>query len=124
MKELTFKEVIANIKADEVWENNKIKITTNSNLDGDFRITLKKEKEGELYLFNYEKFRLQRNKVSFSEAFKAFEEGKEIESCVSGYCFINKHKEYLTVKDVDSHTYFGMDPMFSFEEIQGEWYIN
>ena len=122
MKKLTFREVIANIKADEVWESGSLIVYLRGNI---LNIDWKNgyEDVGVNICFN-EKFKLQRNKVSFKQAFKAFEEGKEIESCVSGYCFINKHKENLAVKNDDSHTYFEMDPMFAFEEIKGEWYIN
>ena len=123
MKELTFREVIANIKEGEVWDSGYKRIYINSR--GYIEIVYIDDGSSSSMMFpDYENFKLQRNKVSFSTAFKAFKEGKEIESFVSGYCFINKHKEYLTVKDDDSHTYFEMDPMFSFEEIQGEWYIN
>lgn len=57
----------------------------------------------------------KRPQYTFQEAFKAFEEGKEIESCESGFKF-KRYKEVLyeclKVK------------IFSIEEILGGWYIN
>ena len=53
-----------------------------------------------------------RMKCTFEEAFKAYEEGKEIESCVDGEVY-NKLKE-----DKD------MDKLFNASQIRGMWYIN
>ncbi|MDB2088298.1 hypothetical protein PM004_03060 [Clostridium paraputrificum] len=53
-------------------------------------------------------FSIQRKKQSFAEAFKAYEEGKEIESCISG--------ERYKLDDIKLLVYA--------EEIKGEWYIN
>lgn len=53
-----------------------------------------------------------RTKYTFEEAFKAYEEGKEIESCVDGEVY-NKLKE-------DE----GMDKLFNASQIRGKWYIN
>lgn len=53
----------------------------------------------------------KRPQYTFQEAFKAFEEGKEIESCESG--------------DIYNTTEEGIgDKLFYGYEIQGKWYIN
>lgn len=53
-------------------------------------------------------FSIERKKYSFAEAFKAYEEGKEIESCISS--------EHYKLDDIKLLVYA--------EEIKGEWYIN
>nr|WP_302597857.1 hypothetical protein [uncultured Cellulosilyticum sp.] len=78
MKELTFREVIANIKEGEVWEGKYKKIyiqnstlfveNINSNFDGVIAVGFVLD----------EIYKLKRKKYSFAEAFKAYEEGKEI----------------------------------------------
>ena len=88
MKELTFKEVIANIKEGEVWESNEKTITIKydqviiqvkegyeGRVNGNERMALSLDK----------KYKLQRKEYTFEEAFKAYEEGKEIESVISAY---------------------------------------
>ena len=52
----------------------------------------------------------KRPQYTFQEAFKAFEEGKEIESCESGYI-------YNTTEE-------NVEEVFYRREIQGKWYIN
>ena len=63
-------------------------------------------------LFNKEFLTLlwerQRNKVTFQEAFKAYEEGKEIKSCVSNTRYSKSQANLCVI----------------YEEILGEWYIN
>ena len=54
-------------------------------------------------------FSIERKKYSFAEAFKAYEEGKEIESC------INSDWSYK-LGDYELLVYA--------KEIKGEWYIN
>lgn len=116
VKELTFKEVIANIKEGEVWVSNTapirfIRLRANGALDFN-------ENEG----INLEcKYILERKKYSFTEAFKAYEEGKEIESIHSGY-------RYKKVNGVDLYTRGGKEwyeeDDFEIDEIREEWYIN
>ena len=53
----------------------------------------------------------KRPQYTFQEAFKAFEEGKEIESCESGYIY------NTTEENVEDKIFYG-------HEIQGKWYIN
>ena len=108
MKELTFREVIANIKEDEIWEGREYTITflwkriAIIHNDGD-------EYSG-VYPLIEDTFKLKRPQYTFQEAFKAFEEGKEIESCESGYI-------YNTTEE-------NVEEVFYRREIQGKWYIN
>ena len=123
----SFREVIADIKKGEVWEYQ-------SNID---LFTIRKE-ESEIEIFwsgsdctgiNFgenEKFTLQRKKYTFTEAFKAYEEGKEIESCVDR-CYRHKlrHGEAYYKTNNIAWTNIGNDEnIFSVNEIRGEWYIN
>ena len=109
MKELTFREVIANIKEGEVWEggNKIIKCT-------EVAICIETT-DGVAYngfgFLDKSLYRLQRPQYTFQEAFKAFEEGKEIESCESGYIY------NTTEENVEDKIFYGY-------EIQGKWYIN
>lgn len=56
-------------------------------------------------------FRIMKKKYTFEEAFKAYEEGKEIESCESDLVY---QKTILGDRDVYPKWY----------EIRGKWYIN
>lgn len=109
MKEITFREVIANIKEDEIWEGREYTITLLGN-----RIAINYN-DGDEYNGVYPliegTFKLKRPQYTFQEAFKAFEEGKEIESCESGDIY------NTTEEDVE-------DKLFCGYEIQGKWYIN
>ena len=133
MKELTFREVIANIKEGEVWErvddeyiSNRIELKNGQlnqyNLwNGKMDFTLK---EAGLIL-DKTLYKLKRPQYTFQEAFKAFEEGKEIESCVTSYTF-RKIDDYIEVwdKTEGERRYLEFDEMFSLEEIRNKWYIN
>lgn len=55
------------------------------------------------------KYKLKRKKYSFTEAFKAYEEGKEIESCINS-------DWYYKLGECELLVYA--------KEIKGEWYIN
>lgn len=54
-------------------------------------------------------FSIERKKYSFAEAFKAYEEGKEIESCINS-------DWYYKLGECELLVYA--------KEIKGEWYIN
>lgn len=110
MKELTFKEVIANIKEGEVWESNckRIRCLKDGNLKID-NIPLRDF--GPSVLINsINIYKLQRKEYTFEEAFKAYEEGKEIKSSKG----ISYKKDYETE----------YDEAISMDEIRGKWYIN
>lgn len=116
MKGLTFREVIANIKEGEVWEC------------GDLNIT--KTFAG-LYIGNSEycfgflstqTFVLKRKEYTFEEAFKTYEEGKEIESKSWRYKKIDG-KDSICSKDNDEWVTSKLAAI-DIKEIRGKWYIN
>lgn len=116
--EKTFREVIADIKEGEVWECRSKYIKRFP--DG---IQIYHKEKGRttpsMLMCNNDKFKLQRKEYTFEEAFKAYEEGKEIESCVSG----DKYKK----EDVFDlrNGYFLESPLkFGINEVRGKWYIN
>lgn len=133
MKELTFREVIANIKEGEVWErvddeyiSNRIELK-NGQLNqynfwnGKMDFTLK---EAGLIL-DKTLYKLKRPQYTFQEAFKAFEEGKEIESCESGFKYeIYEDATKIKRKDYKTIYEYKAVKIFSTEEIKGKWYIN
>lgn len=129
MKELTFREVIANIKEGEVWESKMLEIY----LDNKTSELVLKHKTNyfncrEIGIKKEKKFKLKRPQYTFQEAFKAFEEGKEIESCESGFKF-EIYEIYEDVTKVKREGYktiyeYKMVKIFSTEEIKGKWYIN
>lgn len=101
--EKTFREVIADIKEGEVWECGHILITKSN--DG---IELKGMSSYSSYFTDDNKiFKLQRKEYTFEEAFKAYEEGKEIQSISSDKIY-QKERDYL----------------FASYEISKKWYIN
>lgn len=127
MKELTFREVIANIKEGEVWESEMLEIYLDNktselilkNKIGCFNcreIGIKKEKKF---------FKLKRPQYTFQEAFEAFEKGKEIESCESGFKF-EIYEDATKIKREGYKTIYEYKAVkiFSTEEIKGKWYIN
>lgn len=121
MKELTFREVIANIKEGEVWENDTERIIGLS--FGRIEIEWLK---GDRNIINLNLgYTIKRPQYTFQEAFKAFEEGEEIESCVTSYTF-QKIDDYIEVWDKieGERRYLECDEMFSLEEIRNKWYIN
>ena len=127
MNKKTLREVIVTIKDDEVWENKTEFIK---------RIYL--DKFGQL-VFEYKHhaidrrvcilkdldivYTLKSKKVAFIEAFKAYEEGKEIESTKS-------RNKYQIIDGTDKYSLFGSKDIenycefFTLEEIRGEWFIN
>ena len=67
----------------------------------------------------------KRPQYTFQEAFKAFEEGKEIESCESGFKF-KIYEDKVRIKRVCYKVLYEClkVKIFSIEEILGGWYIN
>lgn len=103
----TFREVIADIKKGEVWESEeKIISLMNTN---DVVITLK-NRDRRINLMGFVSstlYHLQRKEYTFEEAFKAYEEGKEIQSASTDKIY-HKEKDFL----------------FASYEISKKWYIN
>lgn len=126
--EKTFREVIADIKEGEVWECRSKYIQRFA--DG---IQIYHKEKGKstpsMLMRNNDKFKLQRKEYTFEEAFKAYEEGKEIESCeVLTGCYPSKYKR-IANEDAqwregsyswDKRKYIGIP----FYEVRGKWYIN
>ncbi|AYR04337.1 hypothetical protein CPD1_058 [Clostridium phage CPD1] len=126
MKELTFREVIANIKEGEVWESKMLEIY----LDNKTSELVLKHKTNyfncrEIGIKKEKKFKLKRPQYTFQEAFKAFEEGKEIESCESGFKY-EIYEDATKIKREGYKTIYEHKAVkiFSTEEIKGKWYIN
>ena len=104
--EKTFKEVIADIKEGEVWESPFAIISCDN-----FGIEIKfKDRKYSKYCFCDDvKFKLQRKEYTFEEAFKAYEEGKEIQSIITGILYQNNKDGDIFILP---------------KEIRGKWYIN
>lgn len=119
--EKTFREVIRDIKEGEVWVNDVAPISYIRLREGgvlDFNVN-----EG-INLFC--KYTLQRKECNFEEAFKAYEEGKEIEDYRGvKYKKIDRIDHYKLKWEEEFNTRVDEDDYwFSFEEIRGKWYIN
>ena len=124
MKEKTFREVIADIKEREVWICEKFNRKINKGDDGVIEIRKLNDETFDNIsglIFNDEKYKLQRQQYSFEESFKAYEKGKEIESCLSGY-------KYKKIDNIDHHSItgnkWGKEESFEIDEIRDKWYIN
>lgn len=120
--EKTFREVIADIKEGEVWESENTLTQIYARNDV-LIIDFKEEVTTEIVKIPADaKFRLKRKEYSFDEAFKAYEEGKEIESCENGYKYLQNtftypgNEQWLCFRNSEQ--------MFTTEAIRGKWYIN
>ena len=115
MNELTLREVIANIKEGEVWKNASLA----RNLQ-EVKFVFTDTNRKSFSICNDDTFILQRKGYIFEEAFKAYQEGKEIESKSYRYKIINEQDKYyskLAKGWIDNDT-------FDMDEIKGKWYIN
>lgn len=126
MKELTFIEVITNIKEGEVWEseNNSCDIRIEKGQTG---ISIRDFKGNALVWFSDRfKFKLKRKEYTFEEAFKAYEEGKEIESLIEGQKFKKKcGEDYYFDFDKEKYVLLEWDrDIFTVTCIRNKWYIN
>ncbi len=123
MKELTFREVIANIKEGEVWESPFKKIVCNK--VGDIAIE-EDNSEDLLYFDKNTIYKLVRQEYTFQEALEVLENGEEIESVVSGFKY-SKEGEYIRTCDenyICIDTTAEEETLFMLTEIKGNWYIN
>lgn len=124
--EKTFREVIADIKEGEVWDNGyfKIELKGGSYCIGRTQDQVSKNIIG-FVIYTHVKFKLQRKEYTFQEAFKAYEEGKEIESC-EGCKFKRCDKDVVLIIDFagDKIKRGSCEELFSIKEIRGKWYIN
>ncbi|AEI74533.1 hypothetical protein F391_gp52 [Clostridium phage phiCP34O] len=153
-KEMTIKEVIKDREyyifledeAEHYWteemfekieekESNNMKIeemTLNEILNSILKGKLEMEEFNKQFeTFCYEKGmeiltkQFKRPQYTFQEAFKAFEEGKEIESCESGFKY-EIYEDATKIKREGYKTIYEHKAVkiFSTEEIKGKWYIN
>ena len=116
----SFREVISDIKEGEVWESFAYTITKK----GDGISIVRKDgfvPNGPMFFSDNSIYKLQRKEYTFEEAFKAYEEGKEIESCKYKYKKI-KEKDMCYLKE--GKRWIEGYPAFKLEEIRGKWYIN
>lgn len=128
--EKTFRELIigwCNVKPYEIWESEYFIIS--KDVDGDLKI---EHKEGfnecvGIFINPEDVFKPQRKQYTFTEAFAAYEEGKEIESCVSKCRFIKgnlKGQNKILNDEINEFTDIAKGYGLEFEEIRGKWYIN
>lgn len=125
--EKTFREVIADIKEGQVWDDGFIKIEM---ISGTISIGSLNEKPFEnvvAFVINpCRKFKLQRKEYTFQEAFKAYEEGKEIENIVTKYKFKKSNDGMIKITQRSGNiTSTNESSVFvTIDEIRGKWYIN
>ena len=115
----TFREVIETIKEGEVWVNEVSPISfIRLREDGvlDFN-----ENEG---VSLYNTYTLQRKEYTFEEAFKAYEDGKEIESCEGPYRYKKQNGNDAYFDTFAEAWWIGAPITVSLQEIRGKWYIN
>lgn len=115
-QEKTFREVITDIKEGEVWENLGAKIIKDSD-----SIQMLGFSNFMCFMDSSKIFKLQRKEYTFEEAFKAYEEGKEIESCYSQYKY--KKEGGLDLYSKTENEWY-VEDRFEIDEIRGKWYIN
>lgn len=124
MKELTFTEVIANIKEGQVWEctRENARLKTINIKKGSINFIYKDGLGMEVFgVKETDTFILQRKEYTFQEAFKAYEEGKEIESMKFKYKKIEGEDKFYSK---NNQGWFNNDGGFEPVEIRGKWYIN
>lgn len=116
--EKSFREVIADIKEGETWESLGAKITKYSD-----SIQMLGFGHNTIFMDSSRIFNLQRKEYTFEEAFKAYEEDKEIESCQYRYKKIEGRDCWYCESDgfwdIESNG-FNID----ISEIRNKWYIN
>lgn len=123
MKELTFTEVIANIKEGQVWRNRRLQknLREISKKEGIINFTFVDTDRSFLSVSEEDTFTLHRKEYTFQEAFKAYEEGKEIESMKFKYKKIEGEDKFYSK---NNQGWFNNDGGFEPVEIRGKWYIN
>lgn len=131
MIEKTFKEVIADIKEGEVWKSVQscFQLKEIICISGQINFTLEGvciDGDNNNSIFTGpgagQTFKLQRKEYTFEEAFKAYEEGKEIESNLYRYKRINNKDAYFDTFTRGWHRV--ADLSIDLSEIRGKWHIN
>lgn len=129
----TFQEVIRDIKEGEVWESvditnrmETISLSNGGSFKFEYRENIKLDNKWCLGIESKAEFRLRRKKYTFAEAFVAYEQGKEIESCWSD----EKYKKTVCYADKVLDCFWNGDRYvinedgFDLDEIRGAWHIN
>lgn len=115
---LNFRDVIANIKENEKYECEGFTIENLKN----GTIEIKSAKTNRAFGFlKDDKFTKIQLKVDFSKAWKAYQEGKIIESAETGDKY-QKCKTHMLIKKKDTN-YFGKCTIIYPKELEGEWII-
>lgn len=127
MKALSFREVIASIKEGEEYVNTKETYAVKGVYMSSGNIVVYTEKDFNRFVVDDRmRFKKVMEEYTFQEAFKAFEEGKEIESCSSEYCYKLREdsilKRHYSVKQAE--TWNDEENLFKLNEIRGKWYIH
>lgn len=119
----TYREVIRDIKKGEVWENERIKIYIDDN--NKLRIIFKNVSTDGcigIMIDLDDIFTLQRKEYDFIEAWKAYKEGKEIESLESGTKF--KKIDDMNKYYMEGLKFWQMCSSMEINDISNKWYIN
>ena len=116
VQEKTFREVIADIKEGEIWDSGYKEIRL---YNGEIMI-VSKDSSFSMVFYDSTKYKLKRQLYSFEEAFKAYEEGKEIESVYSLHRYKKENGEDVAIFIADWQEF----DYFELYEIRGKWYIN
>lgn len=133
VKGLTLQEVMSNIKQGEIYENKNTAIHLNN--EG---VLIMEEKSrfnntdmniltASMIAINLDsEYQLQRKEHTFEEAFKAYEEGKEIECCYGGQKLKKENeKDYYFNYDKEEYIPLKFDEVFfDIANIRSKWYIN
>ena len=125
--EKTFREVIADIKEGEVWDDGFLKIQMKRGTISIGSLNEEPFKNIIGFVINpCKKFKLQRKEYKFDEAFKAYEEGKEIENIVTKYKFKKSNDGMIKITQRSGNiTLTNESSVFvTIDEIRGKWYIN
>ena len=120
--EKTFREVIADIKEGQAWDDGSMEIRKEK---GEIVIEFEYA-VNRAYFDEVARFKLQRKEYTFEEAFKAYEEGKEIEDYRgTKYKKIDNEDHYkMEFEEEFNRKASEGDYWFGFDEIRGKWYIN
>lgn len=118
--EKTVREFIIDNKEGEIWEaeSGSKMYLINGNIIMDFKEPVTTSR---FILKLNSKLKLKRKEYTFEEAFKAYEEGKEIESCYSQYKY--KKEGGLDLYSKTENEWY-VEDRFEIDEIRGKWYIN
>lgn len=117
--EKTFKEVIRDIKKGEIWESEYKKIYFNS--FEQIQIESKDNDQNIMAFNDSVMYTLKRKKYDFEDAFEAYKDGKEIESCDTQTRYIYDDADLYFDKNENDWLEINY---WLIDEINEKWYIN